>query len=122
LAKTFQWNLIFLQTGFVDFKGYNSNLVKIPIGCVQGSVLGPVLFNIYVNKLQAIVGEDTFCVSYADDSYIALSCPPNNINTSINNLQKIASKHIQWLQDIGMICNASKSEFVVFGHHGPPSN
>jgi len=113
-------NFLTDRTGFVDFKGSNSNITKIPISCVQGSVLGPVLFNIYVNKLQTIVGKDTFCVSYADDSYVALSCLPNDTNTTINTLTEISHKHLDWLQSLGMICNASKSDFVAFGHHGPP--
>jgi len=113
-------NFLTNRTGFVDFKGQNSYVSKIPIGCVQGSVLGPVLFNIYVNQLQTVVGEDVLCVSYADDSYVAVSCPVNETNFFLNKLSDIASRHINWLQSIGMICNASKSDFVAFGHQGLP--
>jgi len=113
-------NFLTGRTGFVDFNGHNSNLKKIPLGCVQGSVLGPILFNIYVRELQSIVGENCFCVSYADDSYIAISSSLPNLNASINQLNQIASNHIEWLTRIGMICNTSKTEFVAFGYDGPP--
>jgi len=113
-------NFLSNRTGFVDFNGQNSYVSKIPIGCVQGSVLGPILFNVYVRELQKVVGENSLCVSYADDSYIAISSPINNINTSINELSIIASKHIEWLSKIGMICNAAKTEFIAFGYSGEP--
>lgn len=114
------YNFLSKRTGFVDFNGQNSFINKIPLGCVQGSVLGPILFNIYVRNLQKIVGENVMCVSYADDSYIAITSSINNINNSINNLSMIASNHINWLTDIGMKCNASKTEFIAFGYSGAP--
>lgn len=40
-------NFLADRSGFVDVGGSFSNLRNILIGCVQGSVLGPVLFNIY---------------------------------------------------------------------------
>jgi len=108
------------RSGFVDIEGNCSNLVKITYGCVQGSVLGPILFNIYVRELQSIVGLDTFCVSYADDSYSAITTDKNKINDSLVSLGNIATSHLSWLERLGMVSNADKTEFVAFGYQGPP--
>jgi len=54
---------------------------------------------IYKHFLWAPSVEDTFCVSYSDDSYIALSCPPNETNFSLTNLQKF----------LPSICNGYKA-------------
>jgi len=108
------------RSGFVDVNNKSSSLSKIPIGCVQGSVLGPVLFNIYVRNLQSIVEDADLCVSYADDSYIGLACDRHSINVSLSKLKQIAEKHIIWLESLGMVHNLAKTEFIAFGYQGPP--
>jgi len=109
------------RSGFVDVDGHNSSLTKIPIGCIQGSVLGPILFNIYTRKLQDIVGKETFCVSYADDCYVGLACERDNLDETLDKLSRIASDHIEWLESIGMVPNVTKTEFIAFGSSVPLS-
>ena len=42
------------RTQFVSFSEYQSNCEKIDVGVPQCSVLGPLLFLIYINDLQNI--------------------------------------------------------------------
>jgi len=46
---------------------------NIPIGCVQGSVLGPRIFNLYTSKVPKCFSKDATVVSYADDTYVIVS-------------------------------------------------
>jgi len=88
------------------------------MGCVQGIVLGPTLFNIDMKKLPEIIrpiDPNCFVLSYVDDSYIALSCDKLNFGNACVSMNKIFLKHKTWLDKLGMVCNPSKTEFTVFG-------
>ena len=107
-------NFLSDRVGYVDIDGHPSILKKIPIGCVQGSVLGPRLFNIYTSELDNIIGPDFFKLAYADDSYVATSCQEDQYDAFKNRLEITLSKHFGWLKSLGMIINPSKTEYIVF--------
>jgi len=72
----------------VDIEGSISTLKNLPIRCVQGSVLGPILFSIYLGDLKNIIPE-AFVLSYADDSYVAIGYNPDNIQNTLRTLESI---------------------------------
>ena len=51
----------------VKFNGINSNHRNITCGVPQGSILGPLLFLLYINDLSA-VSDLTFPIMFADDT------------------------------------------------------
>ena len=67
------WNFLTDRTGYVFYNGVSGSIFKIPLGCVQGSVLGPKLFNIYMNDIESNLPQEVFTTSYADDSYVGVS-------------------------------------------------
>ena len=62
-----------------------SDVLSLKYGVPGGSILGPVLFTIYVNDLLSV---PTYCKSacYVDDSKLYLSFPLSNMSTAIHNL------------------------------------
>jgi len=97
------------RTAYVEINGQQSYFFEVTKGTVQGSVLGPVLFAIFVKEL--IYLEDI--TIYADDNY--LTCEADD---QINLKQKITTKAnnlIDWLTNNGMKVNIAKTELVVFG-------
>ena len=82
-------------------------------GVPQGSVLGPLLFNIYLNDLFYILNDVDIC-NYADDT------TPNVCDSSlkvvIEKLEKSSQLAIKWFNHNYMKLNAEKCEFLITGH------
>ena len=56
------------RTQLVDLSGTNSSCYPITCGVPQSSILGPLLFLVYVNDISAVVKNKLLL--YADDSGI----------------------------------------------------
>jgi len=52
---------------FVHFNNHNSTMLKTAYGVPQGSILGPLLFILYINDISNISNK-LFPIIYADDS------------------------------------------------------
>ena len=99
---------------YVEVADHNSNLFEIHTGTIQGSILGPILYAIYVSPLFDL----TDLSNFADDNFIL----------SINKTKQLAiflmeSKlHIiiKWLTDSGLKVNESKTELCLFYRKDTP--
>src|SRR6267154_2747293 len=98
-----------MQYTFVN--GVKSSTDKINIGVPQGSVLGPLLFLIYVNDMHAATPETTPKL-FADDT---------NIFLAANNLSELALKANVCLDNIYQWClanrltiNMDKTNYTIF--------
>ena len=67
--KAFQWFNSYLSNRhqYVEFEGARSETLGLEMGVPQGSILGPLLFIIYVNDMHTVSNELTF-ITYADDT------------------------------------------------------
>lgn len=100
------------RTGYVQIEDKVSCVRDIKAGCIQGSILGPFLFNVYMSDLVDTLTEATL-ISYADDSYVIIEgSSENELNEK---LTRTINLHFNWLNNAGMICNMSKTELIVFG-------
>jgi len=98
------------RQAYVQIDSATSDLFDINLGCVQGSVLGPVIFNIFMRPLADEVDNIT---SYADDTYGIVEI--DNID-NIDNKAMVSTKildHLKWLRQTGMLVNDSKTEIMV---------
>ena len=66
-------NFLSERTQRVVLNGIESDWIKLKRGVPQGTILGPLLFNIYVNDLAKIVDKDCTVVQYADDTFLFTS-------------------------------------------------
>ena len=81
---------------------------------MQGSPSGPLLFSLLVNNISEALNLGII-VCYADDSYLIFE------GDSWDEVCKMASEEttnvMDWLQDIGMVVNSSKTEAMYFSKH-----
>ena len=96
---------------FVSINGENSELRELSCGVPQGSVLGPLLFLIYINDLPNISSKlDIFL--FADDTNIYYE------NESFKELEKIVNKELKnlylWLSINRLALNIEKNKLFNF--------
>jgi hypothetical protein len=64
-----------------------SNCGEITHGVTQGSILGPLLFLLYINDLPQIANENSKIILYADDTSLIIANPnPTNFGNNINKI------------------------------------
>ena len=96
----------------VNVNGIFSDWIEIKRGVPQGTVLGPLLLNLYLNDIQERLNEGFFLVQYADDCMVLSSSKFSE--DALNRLQKSFNNLTELFAEIQLNLNASKSEFITF--------
>ena len=98
---------------YVSISGYESKIVNINFGVPQGSVLGPLLFLIYINDLNKAI-KHSKTRHFADDTNLLIR------NKSLKQLQKHINYDLRqlcnWLKANKISLNCSKTELIIFRH------
>ena len=93
----------------VKIRNSFSLLKLILSGCPQGSMLGPILFNIFINDTFFLLGSDLH--NFADDNII--TAVAETIQGLINSLEVKTSNAIKWMKDNDMIANPDKFKAIM---------
>ena len=96
----------------VDDKKSVNRLVKF--GVPQGSILGPVLFNLYVVKMKTAI-KNSSSVQYADDTNLYMHTKVSKLQTCAAALQTDANGLNEWANDSNLLLNAKKTKTILFG-------
>ena len=99
------------RTQYVSLNGSDSETKYITCGVPQGSVLGPILFLLYINDLPNISKHLKFFL-FADDTNIYLE--DSNLNSLEYVMNKELKKLYEWLCINRLSLNIAKTNFVIF--------
>ena len=112
-----QWfqSFLFGRQQKVKIHGFTSELLATLYGVPQGSVLGPVLFNIYVSSLSEVMNSTgVFSSSYADDTnariQLSLQFQLHNISQRI---PKLIGEVQLWMNQHFLKLNPQKTEIIL---------
>ena len=104
------------RTQRVTIKGKTSGWRRVWSGVPQGSVLGPVLFLIFINDLDSAATEKQTIKKFADDTKVM-----QVIETAEDaaELQRCLDRLCDWARTWGMAFNESKCHVMHVGLHNP---
>ena len=90
-----------------------SSWFELILGVPQGSVLGPLLFNLFINDFFFIIQETDIC-NFADDN--TLHTCDTKLDQLMRDLERGVEKAIAWFEYNGMKLNSSKCHLLISGH------
>ena len=101
-----RWERTKINTSF-------STWIELLKGVPQGSVLGPLLFNIYINDLFYQLSNIHAC-NFADDT--TLNAFSRNLEELLHNLEYDTHSAIMWFENNFMKLNQDKCHFLISGN------
>ena len=115
------------STGFASYlhdKTHSVKIDKIPseaqsnlYGVPQGSILGPILFNIFINdipKMNSLPEITTSTTIYADDLQLLFSVSPTNLKQLKIYTETSRNTIKEWYSENGLKMNSNKTQRMLF--------
>ena len=111
-----QWFSSYLtdRTHYVSLSNHCSTFVPVHSGVPHGSVLGPMLFTMYIKPLSAIIDSHSIIHhSFADDLQLQISAPPDIIFELLHSMQSCISDVKAWATANMPQLNDNKTELML---------
>ena len=108
-----QWFKSYLsdRSQFVSINGSESDLLKVTCGVPQGSVLGPLLFLIYINDLPNVTKMLQFYL-FADDTNVY--CQSDTLESLVKTVNRELKLLKKWLDTNELSLNIDKTNYIIF--------
>ena len=111
-----QWFTYYLtdRTHYVSLSNHNSAFAPVHTGVPQGSVLGPILFTMYIKPLSDIIDSHSIIHhSFADGIQFHMSAPPDRISELLHSTQSCISDVKAWATANILKLNYNKTELML---------
>ena len=100
-----------MYVGGLCLNGKQSTVANIKYGVPQRSILGPLLFVIYINDIPNVSDLATF-ILYADDANIIIT---GDCEAEIRDqLTVLINKLVNWVDSNGLALNLKKTNYMLF--------
>ena len=100
---------------YVNYNNTSSDMKQITCGVPQGSILGPLLFLLYINDI-ASVSSALFSILFADDT--TLFCRAKSLHELSTVINNELSNVMIWLNANRLSLNIDKTNFMIFRPKG----
>ena len=112
-GKVYDWlnSYLYNRKQIVGINGAHSKEAKVSIGVPQGSILGPLLFLIFVNDLPDIESAGNLTMFADDNTYL---CHKPSITDAIAEMQRMIVHFKDWFTRNKLCLNTSKTVFINF--------
>ena len=100
---------------YVRFNNTDSEFRGVKCGVPQGSILGPLLFLIYINDLPN-ANKTLYKILFADDTNLFYS--HKNLTHAMQTVNNELNKTSQWLNSNRLSLNVTKTHFMLFKTQG----
>ena len=104
------------RTQYVHINGCHSSPRTLSAGVPQGSILGPILFLLFINDLPSAAQHSTVDI-YADDNTLSLSSDVTNgltaMSSAFQSFQQDLDNVSRWSAANKMVTNAAKTKCLL---------
>ena len=117
LASALAWfkSYLSLHKQVVRMGSDLSDPLPLTVGVAHGSILGPVLFMLYVKNLLS-VPKKCEAMGYVDDTKLLLTLLPSDISVAISDLNSDVREIAKWCSANSLLINPNKTKLLVVGN------
>ena len=116
---TFLFSYLKRQKQSIRINKKYSTFQLLSSGVPQGSILGPILFNLFINDLFMYI-KNSDLHNFADDNTI--SCVSSSLNELTSALENGGNIATQWFRDNSVIVNPEKFQAIIIDRKNQKNN
>ena len=105
------------EQAVIDNEGNHSTFISLNTGVPQGSVLGPLLFCIYINDISANFDSCVSHLIYADDLQLYVRFPLTELERYADLMSTYAEHVLHWATVNSLKLNVNKTKAMIIGSY-----